>query len=55
MYCGGNGPDPPLVWFEFTKDRSHSHTIQRMKSFKGVFHADAFGAYEKLDQKLGTN
>jgi hypothetical protein len=24
-----------------------------MKSFKGVFHVDAFGAYEKLDQKDG--
>ena len=53
VYCGGDGSDPPLVWFEFTKDRSHLHTIQRMKSFKGVFHADAFGAYEKLDQKDG--
>ena len=54
VYCGGDGPDPPLVWFEFTKDRSHSHTIQRMKDFKGVFHADAFGAYEKLDKKEGV-
>jgi len=53
-YCGGDGPDPPLVWFEFTKDRSHSHTIERMKNFKGVFHADAFAAYEKLDKKGGV-
>jgi transposase len=52
-YCGGDGPDPPLVWFEFTKDRSHSHTIERMKNFQGVFHADAFGAYEKLDKQDG--
>ena len=52
-YCGGDGSDPPLVWFEFTKDRSHSHTIERMKNFQGVFHADAFGAYEKLDKQDG--
>ena len=52
-YCGGDGSDPPLVWFEFTKDRSHSHTIERMKDFKGVFHADAFAAYEKLDKQDG--
>ena len=49
VYVGGDGPDPPLVWFEFTKDRSHSHTLERMKNFQGVFHADAFGAYEKMD------
>ena len=55
VYCGGDGPDPPLVWFEFTKDRSHSHTIERMKNFQGVFHADAFGAYEKLDKEEGIS
>ena len=52
---GGDGPDPPLVWFEFTKDRSHSHTIERMKDFQGVFHADAFGAYEKMNQREGID
>ena len=55
VYVGGAGPDPPLVWFEFTKDRSHSHTLERMKDFQGVFHADAFGAYEKMDKLKGVD
>lgn len=55
VYVGGDGPDPPLVWFEFTKDRSHSHTIDRMKDFQGVFHADAFAAYEKMDKIEGVD
>jgi transposase len=55
VYVGGDGPDPPLVWFEFTKDRSHSHTLERMKDFQGVFHADAFGAYEKMNSRDGVD
>jgi len=55
VYVGGDGPDPPLVWFEFTKDRSHSHTLDRMKDFQGVFYADAFGAYEKMDTFDGVD
>ena len=55
VYVGGDGPDPPLVWFEFTKDRSHSHTLDRMKGFQGVFHADAFAAYEKMDKLDGVD
>ena len=55
VYVGGDGPDPPLVWFEFTKDRSHSHTLDRMKDFQGVFHADAFAAYEKMDKLDGID
>ena len=56
-YVGGDpgDPDPPLVWFEFTEDRKHQYTEQTLENFKGVFHADAYAAYPKIDQKPGIS
>lgn len=52
-YAGGDPeePDPPLVWFEFTADRKHEYTEKILQDYKGVFHADAYAAYPKIDQK----
>lgn len=46
---GGNG-DPPLRIYDFRENRKHSNAVDLLQDFKGVFHSDKFGAYEKLAQ-----
>jgi transposase len=41
---------PPYHVYQFTSDRSHRHPLAFLATFRGTIHADAFGAYEKLDQ-----
>jgi transposase len=51
VYIGGLPNAPPYHIYQFTIDRSHRHPMKFLKNFKGTFHADAFGAYEKLGKQ----
>jgi hypothetical protein len=39
---------PPLVWYQFTEDRSHSHPRSLLENWAGHLVADAYGAYKSL-------
>jgi len=39
---------PPLVWYQFTEDRSHSHPRKLLENWSGYLVADAYGAYKAL-------
>ncbi len=50
------GPNaPPYIVYDFSKDHKYEHPINFMKDFNGVIHADAFGAYVKLDKDPGSS
>ena len=50
------GPNaPPYVIYDFSIDHKYEHPIKFMKNFSGVIHADAFGAYVKLDNDLDSS
>jgi len=51
IYLGGKPNAPPYHIYDFTEDWKHSHPTDFMKYFKGVFHADAYEAYCKIDQE----
>lgn len=51
VYAGGKPNAPPYHIYEFTKDRSHRHPLKFFEKYKGLFHSDAFGAYEKIALK----
>jgi len=48
IYVGGGGGDPPYRFFEFCLNRNHDNPLTTLKGYKGVFHSDKYGAYEKL-------
>lgn len=48
IYVSGGGADPPLVYYQFTKDRKNCHPLEKFKDYKGAFHSDAFSAYETI-------
>ena len=48
IYVGGGGGDPPYRFFEFCLNRNHYNPLTTLKEYKGVFHSDKYGAYEKL-------
>ena len=49
------GPNaPPYIVYEFSENHKYEHPINFMKDFNGVIHADAFGAYVKLDKDPGS-
>ena len=50
IYLGGSPNAPPYHIYDFTEDWCHSHPIEFLKDFQGVFHADAYEAYEKIDK-----
>lgn len=47
-YIGGLPNAPPYHVYQFCEDRAHCHPTDFLEPFEGVFHADAFAAYEKL-------
>jgi len=49
VYLGGKPNAPPYHIYKFSEGRSHANPIEHLKEFTGVIHADAFGAYEKLN------
>jgi hypothetical protein len=50
VYVNGLPGAPAYHVYQFTVDRSHRHPIAFLDKFAGTIHADAFSAYEKLDQ-----
>jgi len=50
IYLAGKPNAPPYHVYDFTKDWRHEHPIEFLKEFEGVFHADAYEAYEKIDK-----
>jgi len=47
-YVGGGPNAPPYHIYQFSEDRGHRHPETFLADYRGVLHADAFGAYEKL-------
>ena len=37
-----------LCYYEFKENRSHTHAEDLLKGYKGFYHSDKYGAYEKL-------
>lgn len=52
-YIGGQPNAPPYHLYEFSENRSEIHPLTYLKDFKGIVHADAFSAYEKLGKRAG--
>lgn len=45
---GSGATTPPLVWYEFTTDRTGAHPQRHLASFAGYLQADAYAGYDKL-------
>ena len=43
----GKSVDPPLWIYRFFTDRKHQTFTDFLEGYKGVFHSDKYGAYEK--------
>jgi len=52
IYLGGKPNAPPYHIYRFSESRSHTVPKGHLKNYKGVFHADAFGAYETIDEDI---
>ena len=42
------GTSPPLVWYQFTTDRTGAHPQKMLKNFTGYLQADAYAGYDPL-------
>ena len=45
---GSGATSPPLVWYEFTTDRTGAHPQRQLASFTGYLQADGYAGYDKL-------
>ncbi|WP_352930120.1 IS66 family transposase [Mesorhizobium sp. M1088] len=45
---GSGATTPPLVWYEFTTDRTGAHLQRQLASFTGYLQADGYAGYDKL-------
>lgn len=52
VYVRG-GPGPPLVTFDFSKDRSKKRPIDYLDGYQGYVHADAYSGYDELFRTPG--
>ncbi len=52
-YFGGKPNAPPYYLYEFSSDRCEIHLMTYLKDFKGIIHADAYSAYEKINDSEG--
>jgi transposase len=50
IYLGAKPNAPPYHIYRFSESRSHRFPLEHLKNFNGIIHADAFQAYEKLDE-----
>jgi transposase len=48
VLVGGKVKDPPYRIYQFFENRNHCNAKDLLKNFKGTFHSDKYGAYEKL-------
>jgi transposase len=49
VYEGANPNAPPYKIYEFTETRQYKHPKKFLNGFKGIIHADAYGAYVDID------
>ena len=47
VMAGGASQDPPLRIYRFFTNRKHQTFTDFLEGYKGVFHSDKYGAYEK--------
>jgi transposase len=52
--CVRGGPDPPLVVYDFSVDRSKKRPLDFFKDYQGYVHADAYSGYNELFKKEGV-
>lgn len=45
---GSGATTPPLVWYQFTQDRTGSHPQAQLANFAGFLQADGYAGYDKL-------
>jgi len=45
---GSGATTPPLVWYEFTTDRTGAHPQRQLANFTGYLQADGYAGYDKL-------
>lgn len=45
---GSGATTPPLVWYDFTIDRTGAHPQRQLASFTGYLQADGCAGYDKL-------
>ncbi|MBU0756155.1 MAG: IS66 family transposase [Planctomycetes bacterium] len=53
VYIRG-GPGPPLVVFDFTKDRRKERPLEFLDDYQGYIHADAYSGYDELFNREGV-
>ena len=51
----GDNDTPAAICYFYSPDRKGSRPQEHLKDFKGVFHADAYGGYDKLYKKDNEN
>jgi hypothetical protein len=54
IYLSSDANSPPYYVYKFSPGRNHSFPEEHLKNFRGIIHADAFQAYEKLDENLNS-
>jgi transposase len=52
VYVRG-GPDPPLITFDFSLDRSKQRPLDFLAGYRGYVHADAYSGYDELFRQDG--
>ena len=45
---GSGATTPPLIWYEFTTDRTGAHPQRQLANFTGHLQADGYAGYDKL-------
>jgi hypothetical protein len=53
VYVRG-GPGPPLIVYDFSRDRSKKRPLNFLDGYKGFIHADAYSGYDELFKKQGV-
>lgn len=53
VYIRGS-PGPPLVVFDFTKDRRKERPLEFLGDYQGYIHADAYSGYDALFNRQGV-
>ncbi|HJO94849.1 MAG TPA: IS66 family transposase [Victivallales bacterium] len=54
IYAGNKTDSPPYQIYEFTDNYRQINTIEYLKDFKGIIHADAYKGYVNID-KVNSN
>jgi len=50
VYVRG-GPGPPLISYDFSRDRRKQRPLDYLDGYRGYVHADAYGGYDELFRK----